>query len=164
MKKQPETLNEVVQVMRGEDIDNGVTETINRPDSLPIIPILTSNSGNPNFIASANGEAVGFLAFNAFDGNPSTSWQTSGPTPATLQITLTTAIAVSSYTVVCDPDVYTLQGSFDGANWITLDVSSAPSAGIANKPCNNVGRMKFYRLFFQALDIPTVYTFQLNGW
>ena len=92
-----------------------------------IIPTMTSNT-TPSGVVSASSEFDNARkAWNAMDKTNATYWLTN-TTTGWLQYQLTSAYIIVKYTITGDPvgttrspKNWTLQGSDDGVNWITLD-------------------------------------------
>jgi predicted GH43/DUF377 family glycosyl hydrolase len=80
----------------------------------------------PPFLSSGN--LAGFGASNAFDGNFGTQWQTAATAGCIQAACANGPQIVTAYSVVsassnwqADPQSWTLQGSLDGTNWVTVD-------------------------------------------
>lgn len=103
----------------------------------PLIPTMTSNS-TPSGVASASVESDGTFAWNALDGNDSTSWKASGD-PNWIQYQFGSGTTAKNYSVTCagvsTPGgifEFDLMASNDGTNWTTIDSQTVPS----NNPSN----------------------------
>lgn len=130
-----------------------------------IVPVLTSNTANVNFKASASSEytvSPGYLAWRAFVNgvNGTLCWATAQfNTTGWLQMTMVTARRVSLY-YLCgqtgrplgSPKNWTFEASDDGEKWTVIDTREHVTGWVDNTwkgfavPVQNIGLYKMYRL------------------
>jgi alpha-L-fucosidase 2 len=115
---------------------------------------------SPNVSASASSSGEGILS--TVDGNLSTKWCiVSPPNLVTWQAALSSAAAVSAYTLTSagdvparDPLAWVVSGSNNGSSWTVLDSQNFTSTPFANRgqtnsyPFSNASAFSFYKIDF----------------
>ena len=156
--------NPVLYALFGDRYNGGLDELNTRANAASLAPVMTSNTAPAGYSASASSVyGAGYEAYNAFDGTTggTDGWiATRGVYTGWLRIDLPSAVGLTDYRITARgytgsaPRDWTVQGSTDGTNWVTLDTRSGIGAWA-------VGEARSYEL--DASQLAATYSkFRLN--
>ena len=126
-----------------------------------IIPLMTSDTA-PSGVASGSNVYTTYAAWKAFDSDPlHTDYISNGNAPQWLQYQFPSPRVVAQYALRAPdrnngngaPTSFTLQGSNDGTNWVTLDTQTGLSWSASEKKTfqfSNTLSFTYYRLAISA--------------
>jgi hypothetical protein len=111
-------------------VNKNYIDTLSPLSATSITPIMTSNTTPIPYITTASSEfSTSMQAWNAFDGNDTTSWATAGQIAGWLKINYGYSVFANQVSLMCNPTgetftSWTIRGSNDDNSWTTLLTSN----------------------------------------
>jgi hypothetical protein len=125
-----------------------------------VTPVMTSNTSPSPYVISASSVQGISYAYNAFNNDPATSWQTENyQLSGWLQIDFGSPKVITKYDVIANsnndpegksPKDWTFEGSNDGISWAILDTQSNQTGWSGGQkrefPISNENSYRYYRI------------------